>query len=312
MPVHLVSYFPMRFLPLLLPAALWLLASCKADTQVVAPTTTKPNINTTWQLVWAEEFNYTGLPDSTKWGYEKGFIRNRELQYFTVRRKQNARVVNGVLIIEGHKERYPNPAYVPGADEWQRRREVAKYTSASLTTRGKAAWTYGRFEVRAKLPSGRGTWPAIWMLPVRTTYGDDYWPDNGEIDIMEHVGFAPDTVKATAQTAAYNHTKGTHYSTTFYLPTARTAFNVYALEWTPEEIRGYVNGQHYFTFKNERLTDPEADWRQWPFDQPFYLILNLAIGGSWGGAQGVDPSIWPQRLVIDYVRVYQRIEETGR
>lgn len=144
------------------------------------------------------------------------------------------------------------------------------------------------------------------MLPTERRYGTAYWPDNGEIDVMEHVGYDPDVVHASVHTKAYYHSIGTHRSAKIQVPTARTEFNVYAVEWTPEEIRGYVNDQHYFTFQNERLSNASADYRQWPFDTPFHLLLNLAVGGNWGGAKGVDPSIWPQRMEVDYVRVYQR------
>jgi beta-glucanase (GH16 family) len=242
-----------------------------------------------WRLVWADEFNYTGLPDAKKWDYDVGGHGwgNKELQFYTARRKENARVENGRLIIEARKE------------EWEGR----EYTSARLVSRGKGDWTYGRFEVRAKLPSGRGTWPAIWMLPTGWSYGN--WPNSGEIDIMEHVGFDPDMVHASVHTQSYNHKIQTQKTARINVPTSRSEFNVYAVEWTPEEIRGFVNQQHYFTFRNERLTNPAADYRQWPFDKPFHLLLNLAVGGTWGGAQGVEPTIWPQRMEIDYVRVYE-------
>ena len=242
-----------------------------------------------WRLVWSDEFDYAGLPDPKKWDYDVGGEGwgNKELQFYTARRKENARVENGHLIIEARKE------------AWQGR----DYTSARLVSRGKGDWTYGRFEVRAKLPSGRGTWPAIWMLPTGSTYGR--WPNSGEIDIMEHVGFDPDMVHASVHTRAYNHTINTQKTAQLKIPTSRSDFNVYAVEWTPEVIRGFVNDQHYFTFRNERLTNSETDYRQWPFDKAFHLLLNLAVGGTWGGQQGVDPLIWPQRLEIDYVRVYQ-------
>ncbi len=242
-----------------------------------------------WRLVWSDEFNYTGLPDSKKWDYDVGGHGwgNKELQFYTAGRRENARVENGRLVIEARKE------------AWEGR----EYTSARLVSRGKGDWAYGRFEVSAKLPSGRGTWPAIWMLPTGWTYGG--WPKSGEIDIMEHVGFDPDVVHASVHTSAYNHTINTQKTAQVKVPASRSDFNVYAVEWTPEEIRGYVNERHYFTFHNERFTNPAADYRQWPFDKPFHLLLNLAVGGTWGGQQGLDPSIWPQRLEIDYVRVYQ-------
>ena len=242
-----------------------------------------------WQLVWSDEFDYTGLPDSAKWSYDVGGHGwgNKELQYYTERRKENARVENGSLIIEARR------------DNW----EGHEYTSARLVSKGKGDWTYGRIEVRAKVPSGRGTWPAIWMLPTGKDYGG--WPNSGEIDIMEHVGFDPDVIHASVHTQAYHHLISTQKSANVKVRTARSEFNVYSVEWTPQEIRAYVNKQHYFTFKNERLTNPAADHRQWPFDKPFHLLLNIAVGGTWGGAKGVDPKIWPQRMEIDYVRVYQ-------
>lgn len=252
---------------------------------------TRPPVNHSqhWRLVWADEFNYTGLPDAKKWDYDVGGEGwgNRELQFYTARRKENARVENGHLIIEARKE------------NWEGR----DYTSSRLVSRGKGDWTYGRFEVRAKLPSGRGTWPAIWMLPTGWSYGG--WPNSGEIDIMEHVGFDPDVVHTSVHTQAYNHKINTQKTERIKVPTSRSEFNVYTVEWTPNEIRGFVNDRQFFTFRNERLTNPAADYRQWPFDKPFHLLFNLAVGGTWGGQDGVDPSIWPQRMEIDYVRVYQ-------
>jgi beta-glucanase (GH16 family) len=245
-----------------------------------------------WRLVWSDEFDYSGLPDSAKWGYDIGGSGwgNNELQYYTDRRTENARVESGHLIIEARRDG-------AGSNE---------YTSARLVSKGKGDWTYGRFEVSARLPSGRGTWPAIWMLPSLKGYGDSGWPDNGEIDIMEHVGFEPDVVHGSAHTRAYYHSIGTQKTAQIQVPGARTAFNLYAIEWTPTEIRWYVNGKQYFAFSNERSTQPTADYKQWPFDRPFHLVLNLAVGGSWGGAHGIDQSIWPQRMEIDYIRIYQR------
>jgi len=244
-----------------------------------------------WQLVWSDEFNYSGLPDSATWGYDVGGHGwgNKALQYYTERRKENARVEDGHLVIEARRDG-------SGSNE---------YTSARLVSKGKGDWTYGRFEVRAKLPSGRGTWPAIWMLPSVKIYGNGGWPDNGEIDIMEHVGLDPNVIHGSAHTRAYYHSIGTQKTAKIEVPDALTAFNLYSVEWTPNEIRWYVNGKQYFTFANERLTQTAADYKQWPFDKPFHLILNFAVGGNWGGAHGIDQSIWPQRMEIDYVRIYQ-------
>lgn len=241
-----------------------------------------------WRLVWADEFNYKGLPDLEKWSYDVGGHGwgNKELQFYTDGRLENARVENGSLIIEARR------------DNW----ENQEYTSARLVSKRKGDWTYGRFEVRAKLPTGKGAWPAIWMLPTGWSYGG--WPKSGEIDIMEQVGFEPNVVHASVHTASYNHSINTQKTARTDVPNATTDFNVYAVEWTPEEIRGYVNERLYFSFKNERLTNTSADYKQWPFDQPFHLVLNIAVGGTWGGQQGVDPAVWPQRMEIDYVRVY--------
>ena len=144
------------------------------------------------------------------------------------------------------------------------------------------------------------------MLPVRGTYASGGWPDNGEIDIMEHVGFDPDVIHASVHTRAYNHVDRTQRSARTTVPGAQDGFHVYAVEWLADEIRAYVDDRLYFSFKNERLTNPQADWRQWPFDRDFKILLNVALGGNWGGQQGVDEGIWPQRMEVDYVRVLQR------
>lgn len=256
-----------------------------------------------WKLVWADEFDRDGLPDPARWTYEEGFVRNQELQYYTVARTNNARVENGRLIIEAHKEQFPNPRHQPDAPEnrWQLRRPHAEYTSASLTTRGRAAWTYGRFEVRARLPSGRGTWPAIWMLG--TNIRQVGWPACGEIDIMEYVGHEPGVIHANVHTRGFNHTRGNGRGSRIRVPDAERTFHVYALEWTPQRLDFFVDDRKFFTLENDG-TGPDS----WPFDAPQYLILNLAIGGTWGGQKGVDDSIFPQRYEIDYVRVYQKVE----
>jgi beta-glucanase (GH16 family) len=240
----------------------------------------------TWDLVWSDEFDYEGLPDPEKWGYEVGYIRNDELQYYTEKRKENARVEDGMLIIEARKD----GDTVPGA--------TRGYTSASLHTKDTATWTYGRIEVRAKLPQGVGTWPAIWTLGVNID--EVGWPACGEIDIMEHVGFQPGLLHGTVHTEAYNHVKGTARGGSFYRPDPYEDFHIYAVEWFEDHIDFYIDEYKYFTFKNEH-TGVDT----WPYDAPQYLILNLAIGGSWGGQQGVDDSIFPQPYVIDYVRVFK-------
>lgn len=272
--------------------ALFLLAPTAAYQSTSEPAEPIPEAGGDWQLMWSDEFDYEGLPDSAKWGYDVGGHGwgNDELQYYTERRSENARVEDGRLVIEARKEPY----------------KESDYTSARLVTRDKGEWTYGRFEVRAKLPSGRGTWPALWMLAADETYGDRYWPDNGEIDIMEHVGFDAGLVHAAVHTGAYHHSIGTHKTGEIAVPSAEDRFHVYAVEWTPEAIRAFVDGEHYFTFENERLAGAGAGYEEWPFDRPFFLLLNIAVGGNWGGMEGVAPDVWPQRMEVDYVRVYQR------
>jgi len=234
-------------------------------------------------LVWSDEFDYTGLPAASKWTCEEGGHGwgNDELQYYTMNRAQNARVENGLLIIEALKENYSG----------------REYTSARLISKGKGDWLYGRFEIKAKLPGGRGTWPAIWMLPTDWAYGN--WPASGEIDIMEHVGYDPTKVFGTAHTEAYNHKLGTQKGGSVTGPDWESAFHVYAIEWSASKIDFIVDDVIYYTFNNE------GSWEKWPFDKRFHFLLNVAVGGSWGGAQGVDPSIFPKRMEIDYVRVYQ-------
>ena len=239
--------------------------------------TPQPNDGT---LVFQDEFDGQGLPEASRWNYEEGFVRNNERQYYTRGRVENARLENGALVIEGRRERFQN----------------ADYTSASLTSR--ASWTYGRIDVRAKLPKGRGTWPAIWMLG--TNIRDVGWPTCGEIDIMEHVGFDPGRIHATIHTAAYNHVKGTAKGSSVVVSKPDEEFHLYSAKWTPTTIEMSVDGQRYFTFAKEQGGDAV-----WPYDKPQYLILNLAIGGSWGGQQGIDDSAFPTQYVIDYVRIYR-------
>lgn len=235
------------------------------------------------KLVWSDEFNYTGLPDSTRWSYHVGGtgFGNNELQYYTQRRPENARVENGKLIITARKE------------DWDHRH----YTSAKLISKGKGDFLYGRFEIKAKLPKGRGTWPAIWML---NSHHPMKWPDDGEIDIMEQVGYDPTKIHGSIHTKAYNHVIRTQKTAVIDVPDATEAFHVYSINWTPEKIDFFVDKKKYFTFVNEHKTNDE-----WPFHDPFYLILNIAVGGNWGGQKGVDNSIFPQSMEIDYVRVYQ-------
>ena len=236
-----------------------------------------------WKMIWNDEFDKNGLPDSTKWGYDVGGNGwgNNELQFYTASELKNARVQGGVLVIEALAD-----ASLPKG-----------YTSAKLVSKGKGSWQYGYFEIRAKLPQGRGTWPALWMLPEVNNFGT--WPKSGEIDIMEHVGYDPGKVHGTVHTEAFNHMIGTQKGAQLMVPNFASEFHTYAVDWKQGQMDFYIDGKHYFYFKNTG-----NDYKEWPFDQPFYLILNLAVGGNWGGKEGVDPSIWPQRMEVDYVRVY--------
>ncbi len=240
-----------------------------------------------WQLVWSDEFDTDGLPDTLKWNYAtKGNSYgwgNNEAQWYTVQDSANCYVKNGILNITANKES------ISGKN----------YSSARLTSKGKGDWKYCKVDVRAKLPIGNGTWPAIWMLPSDNTYGN--WPKSGEIDIMEHVGFNPDTIFSTVHTEKFNHMIGTQVGKKSGLPTATTEFHTYTLEWDKDEIRSYVDGNHYFTFANNG-----EGFEAWPFDQPFHLILNLAIGGGLGGKKGIDDSLFPHTFEVDFVRIYQR------
>jgi len=239
------------------------------------------------KLVWSDEFSTDGLPDSTKWSYDtKGNATgwgNNEAQYYTSARLKNSEVKDGFLNINAIKEDF----------------QGFKYTSARLVTRTKGDWLYGRIEIKAKLPDGRGMWPAIWMLPTDWVYGS--WPASGEIDIMENVGYDPNVIVASAHTASYNHVIGTQKNNKMTVADCYSNFHVYALEWEAFEYRVYVDEKLYFTFKNEG-----TGYKVWPFDKRFHLLLNVAVGGNWGGSKGIDDTIFPRSMVVDYVRVYQK------
>lgn len=246
--------------------------------------------------VWCDEFDYDGLPLNSKWSYDVGGHGwgNNELQYYTESDLDNAKVENGYLTITAIKEEFSSN----------------DYTSARLVTREKGDWLYGKIQVKAKLPSGTGTWPAIWMLPTDWSYGG--WPYSGEIDIMEHVGYEENKLYSTIHTGAYNHSLGTQIGFDYTDTTLESEFHVYEIIWEPGTIKSYIDGIEYASF----LYDPDQSEGvkisdAWPFDEEFHLILNIAVGGSWGGQQGVDSEIWPQEMVIDYVRVYQKDYTTG-
>ncbi len=249
-----------------------------------------------WELVWSDEFNTPGLPDAKKWDYEEGWVRNNELQYYTRRRAENAVVTGGMLVITGRKEKYPNPKYKAGSKDRRKNRKHADYTAASLITRGKFSFRYGRIEVRAKLPKGKGVWPAIWTLGVDRSV--NRWPRCGEIDIMEYVGKDPHRVHGNAHYAVdgkHRSMAGRHKTKAPY-----DGFHVYAIEWFPDRIDFYFDKVKFHTFPIDRAGKGADN----PFRRPHYLLINLALGGSWGGP--MDDKILPQKYLVDYVRIYKQ------
>jgi beta-glucanase (GH16 family) len=250
-----------------------------------------------YQLVWSDEFDYNGLPDPTKWDYDtegnEAKWGNNEAEYYTKARIENAKVENGVLSIVARKENYENQ----------------KYTSARIFT--KADWKYGKFEVMAKLPAGRGSWAAIWMMPEGWSFNDGGWPDVGEFDIMEHVGSDLGVIHASAHSKDYQWQNGTQKTNTAQVSNVTDKFHLYSWEWTPEVVKAYVDNQLFFEYKNEGLGETK-----WPYNKAFHLLLNVAIGGAWGSVKveendvvkGVDDSAFPQAMEIEYVRVYQKIK----
>lgn len=236
------------------------------------------------KLVWSEEFNYKGLPDSSKWSFNVGGHGwgNNEQQFYTDKDTTNTYVGSGTLKIIARKQH----------------KENREYTSARLVSKNLAEFKYGKIEIRAKLPSGRGTWPAIWMLGKNID--EATWPKCGEIDIMEHVGYNKDSIFGTIHTEAYNHMKGTQKGKGIFISKPYDEFHIYSINWTPEKIDFMVDGVVYNHIDNEHLSVDK-----WPFDQPFFFIINLAVGGGWGGKKGIDETIFPATLEIDYIRVFQ-------
>jgi beta-glucanase (GH16 family) len=261
-------------------------------TSAAAPAETEPadhHVPAGYELVWADEFDVDGLPDPARWSFDTEYNRsgwhNRERQYYAADRPKNARIENGRLIIEAHREQLSDRPDWGGQE----------YSSARLVTRDRSAWTYGYFEVRAKLPCTRGTWPALWMLPASRT------PDfaHGEIDIFEHVGHDPGRVHHSLHTGSRNHRRGNHRTSSVLLRSACDEFHTYHLHWTEDRMAMGVDGR--VGFEEQRRANPD-----WPFQHPFYLILNLAIGGTLGGGRGINERAMPARLEVEYVRVYRR------
>lgn len=267
----------------------------QADTAGPPPETSRVETSVPggFELVWSDEFDTPGLPDPAKWKYDtfrnkEGWFNN-EKQYYAAGRLENSRVENGKLIIQAHEEDLSSS----GLSDWGGQ----EYSSARLITQGLGDWTYGFFEIRANLPCGRGTWPAIWMLPSDP---EVVWPAGGEIDIMEHVGFEPGVIHHSIHTTAFNLSRGTQKTSKHEVPTACDAMHKYQLLWAPEMLLFAVDDQPRFLFQKE-----SAKQTRWPFDKPQHLLLNVAVGGTWGGQKGIDPAAFPARMEVDYVRVYQ-------
>ena len=243
----------------------------------------------TWQLVWSDEFDGPNIDDS-KWNFEIGTGSwgwgNGESQYYT-NRKENAYIEDGKLIIQALYENYGG----------------SNYTSARMTTKNKGDWTYGKISGRIKVPNAGGTWPAFWMMPTNSIYGA--WPNSGEIDIMEHYGCDDDHIHSTVHNNMYNWNGGippTSYSA--YI-NATLGFHIYEVEWNEDELKFYVDGEYLGTYFKTN-----SGWQQWPYDQDFYIILNLAIGSHFMPCD-TENNLFPEKLEIDYVRVYQLGTDCG-
>jgi beta-glucanase (GH16 family) len=246
----------------------------------------------TAKLLWSDEFDGKSL-DTAKWSFDTSRNKvgwfNKELQYYSADRPENLRLEHGRLVIELRKD----PQAIRQFADWGKQ----QYSSAKIVTKDKVAFNAGFVEVSAKLPCSRGTWPAIWMMPQ----AESPWPDGGEIDILEQVGSQPNVAHATLHTALFNHTHGNARGAETRVPTACSAFHRYQLAWTTESITMGVDDHAYMRVRNDQPGGRGA----WPFDAPFYLILNLAMGGDWAGSKGIDDAALPQRFEVDYVRVWE-------
>jgi len=242
------------------------------------------------KLVWSDEFDYNGTPDPTKWTFDIGTGNwgwgNNEQQFYTDR-TENAYVTDGTLKIRAIQENYQGKAY----------------TSARLKSAFLGDWTYGRIQIRARMANvaARGTWAALWMLPTDQVYGT--WPDSGEIDIIEHVGYNPGMFHGTIHTSSFNHMKGTQSDSN--VAGNLNDWHVFEIDWSADKIDFIMDDFRFHTFRRQE----SHTFREWPFDQRFHIIMNVAVGGNWGGAQGIDDSAFQgggQVMEIDWVRVYSQ------
>lgn len=247
-----------------------------------------------WKLVWSDEFNTNGPPDPANWNYERGFVRNQELQWY---QPENAYCTNGLLIIEARREHKRNPRYVPGSDDWRTSREWIDYTSASLTSRRRREFQYGKFEMRARIDIRSGSWPAFWTLGAQPGHR---WPACGEVDIME---FYRNTVLANFGWQLDHQTKWLAAKT----PVAELggaawsqAFHLWTMEWDGKKMDLRLDGR---LMNHLDLSAADSADEGNPFHRPVYFILNQAIGGN-GGDPGRTQ--FPVRFEVDWVRVYER------
>lgn len=245
-----------------------------------------------WDIVWQDEFDGESL-DINKWSHEVGGhgFGNNELQYYTDD-SSNSFIDNGILHIRAKYE----PAGIGSPNN------LRNFSSARLRTVGKGDWQYGRIDVRAKIALGQGIWPAIWMLPSDWIYGG--WPKSGEIDIMEHVGHDEGRIHGSVHTESYNHIIGTQRTNSKLIENVKTLFHIYSIEWSEQKIDFFIDDTLHFTFKN----DFTNDFRTWPFNERFHLLLNVAVGGNWPGPPN-NTTVFPQDMEVDYVRVYEKQEK---
>jgi beta-glucanase (GH16 family) len=248
-----------------------------------------------YRLVWSDEFDVDGRPNAANWRYEQGFVRNEEDQWY---QPDNARVEGGVLIIEARREQKANPNYMAGSTDWKRNRQYAEYTSSSLNTSGLHSWQYGRFEMRGRIETRAGLWPAWWTLGV-----SGEWPSNGEIDIMEFYNgrILANVACGTATRWEAKWDSVTKTITSFNDPQWSTRFHVWRMDWDDTKIDLYVDDVLMNTTNLADMLNPNG---QSPFRQPHYMLVNLAIGGINGGDPSATP--FPTRYEVDYIRVFQR------
>lgn len=281
-------------------ACIALCTACEKEENVMAPPLEEPESYGNYELVWSEEFDYTGLPSETSWVYEDGYMRNNEKQDYRVRNETYSRVEDGKLILEAfvdpHEREVNGKTYTFG------------YSSASVTTKGKVSFQNGRMDVSARIPRGKGIWPAIWLRPTENRFDGVY----AELDIMEYVwgdDLNHNMIHATVHNQDSRDGKVPESERTAVISseTLDTEFHLYSMVWTETQIDFLFDDQLVLSFKKE-----SDSYTHWPFDQPFYLILNVAVSGSWGGQWGIDDNIFPCRMEVDYVRFYKETGQTQK